>query len=68
MKKVIFTKNWKDKIVGDVDVVDNNIAHGLIDSGTAVLFNENTYQNTSFEKPPADKMMRTTGRRKYKIK
>jgi len=68
MKKVIFIKNWKDKNVGDIDVFDNNIVHGLIDSGTAVLFNENTYQNTNFEKAPADKMMRTTGRKKYKIK
>ena len=68
MKKVIFIKNYKDKNVGDIDVFDNNIAHGLIDSGTAVLFNENTYQTTNFEEPPENKMMKSRGRKKYKTK
>ena len=56
---------------GETIIVSNNVAHGLIEQGIAVLFS--SYQAIEKEnqekimKPPKDKMMRTEDK-KYKTK
>ena len=74
MQKIKYIKSYNGKRAGDIDVVGNNIAHGLIESNVAIL-----YVNRMF-KAPADKMMRTeavetvelpkkrTRRKRYRIK
>ena len=38
MYKIIYIEDYKGKKMGDTAIVENNIAHGLIDSGVAKLY------------------------------
>ena len=73
MQKIQYIKSYNNKRVGDADAVCNNVAHGLIEAGVAIL-----YRNRMF-RAPMDKMMRTEAvepielpkkrrRKKYRIK
>jgi hypothetical protein len=54
MQTIIYIKNYKDKGVGMVENVSNNIAHGLVEIGVAKI-----YSDYNLEKISSDKMMRT---------
>jgi len=70
MQKIKLLKNYKNFQKGSIIEVDNNVAFGLIDSGIASLVTskKQEYLHKAFTKPPKDKMMRSTGRRRYKTK
>lgn len=38
MQKIQYIKNYKDKSIGEIETVENNIAHGLVDNGLARLY------------------------------
>jgi len=40
--KIIYTEDYKNHKMGDTDVVENNIAHGLQASGVAKLYTRHT--------------------------
>jgi len=61
MQRIKYIKNYKDKKIGDIEMVGNNTAHGLIDKGIAVLY------KVKIMKSPTDKMMRVS-KRKYRTK
>jgi len=52
MQKIQYIKNYKNKKAGDTELVGNNIAHGLIENGVAILFRNHLMRS------PVDKMMR----------
>jgi len=56
MQKIQYIRNYNDKNAGDIEIVGNNIAHGLIEKGIAIL-----YRNKMF-RSPMDKMMRSETR------
>jgi len=60
MQKIIYLKDYQNHKKGEVEIVSNNVAHGLIEQGVANLFG---YQAEALFKPPVDKMMRTTRRK-----
>jgi len=53
MQKIKYIKNYLGKKIGEIEVVSNNIAHGLIERGVAVL-----YSAKKIITGYADKMMR----------
>jgi len=55
MQKITFIKNYNGHEAGDTISVRNNIAHGLIDRGIAML---SGYKISGFSRPQVDKMMR----------
>ena len=55
MQKITFIKNHDGHRIGNTISVSNNVAHGLIDRGIAVL---SGYRSSAFFGPPEDKMMR----------
>lgn len=69
MPKITFIQNHNKHEIGDTIFVSNNVAHGLIDRGIAVL---SGYRSSAFFGPPEDKMMRpkrkTQRRRTEKIR
>ena len=69
MPKITFIKNHDGHVAGDTIFVSNNVAHGLIDRGVAVL---SGYRSSAFFGSPEDKMMRpkrkTQKRRTEKIR
>lgn len=69
MIKVQYIKSHKKNNAGDVETVSNNVAHGLVEKGIAIL-----YRNKLMESP-VDKMLRSeekpktyNKRRSYKTK
>ena len=52
MQKIQYIKDYKENKAGDVQKLQNNIAHGLVERGIAIL-----YRGRMF-KSPVDKMMR----------
>jgi len=58
MQKIQYIKNYKSKIIGEIEDVSNNVAFGLIDSGIARLY------KGEFLEQSQDKMMRTRGRKR----
>jgi len=56
MQKIIYIKNYNGYTVGDIDTIDNNIAHGLIDRGIIKLYSKSIVR--LLQKAPKDKMMR----------
>jgi len=62
MQKIQYLRNYKNKKAGEIDFVSNNVAHGLVEEGVAVL-----YINRMFISPE-DKMMRTETRAERKTR
>ena len=58
MQKIQYIKNYKNKTIGEIEDVSNNIAFGLIDSGIARLYKGELLEQSQ------DKMMRTKGRKR----
>jgi len=73
MQKIIYIKNYKSHKAGDIEVVENNIAHGLIELGVAKLWTGEKPKKKIFV-APEDKMMRAETKKikktkgRYKIK
>ncbi len=59
MQKITFIKNYNNHRIGDTAVVTNNVAHGFIDNGVAVL---SKFSETRMMKAPIDRMMRAEAR------
>lgn len=67
MQKIQYIKNYRDKRAGDIETVGNNIAHGLVETGVAILYRNKIMRS------PQDKMMRAAPvrrmtRRRYRTK
>ena len=67
MQKIKYIQYYNGRRVDDIESVSNNVAHGLIEKGVAILYKEQEYFNRILSSPE-NKMMGTTGRRKYKTK
>jgi hypothetical protein len=60
MQKIKYIKDYQDKKYGQVETVENNHAHTLIDKGVAVLF--------KYFKEYDNKMMSPEPTKHYKVK
>jgi len=74
MQKIIYTKSYKGKEKGDIGIVSNNVAHGLIELGVVELYSiysarvvseakktraeRKAEKRAKAMKSPVDKMMR----------
>lgn len=38
MQRIIYIQNFNNKKIGEIDLVSNNIAHGLIENGIAEMY------------------------------
>ena len=65
MQKIIYIQPYQGRDVGETESVPNNVAHGLIEKNIARLLG---IYRESLERPLMDKMMKTRGRKKYKVK
>lgn len=70
MQRIIYIKNHKGHKIGDVEIVSNNIAHGLIDSNIAQIYHSRIVDimKKVLMRPPADKMMRPETRLERKTR
>ena len=60
MQKIKYIVNYQGHKIGDVEIVSNNTAHGLIEKGVAILYHIDIGGEKSkvLEEPPVDKMMK----------
>jgi len=64
MQRIIYTQDYKGKKIGNIDVVSNNIAHGLFELGVAEIYSRQAEKalkralRKEMQRPPVDKMMR----------
>lgn len=65
MQKIIYLKNFNSNKKGDVEIVSNNIAHGLIESGIVRIYGG---VKVGMFKAPADKMMRPETKVERRVK
>ena len=73
MQTIIYVKNYQKHKIGDIEIVTNNIAHGLIEMGVARIYSREIKKEIkekikAFRKPPADKMMRPKKKPKARVK
>lgn len=50
-QRIKFIQDYENNKAGDITVVDNNIAHGLIEAGVAVITKDMTSRDYSTRKP-----------------
>jgi len=54
VQRIIYLKDYKGHKKGEIEIVSNNVAHGLIELGVAKI----ATKRKSLRKPPMDRMMR----------
>jgi len=69
MQLVIFKKDYKNYKAGEIVAVENNIAHGLIEKGIAVLYTKGLFRASRDKMMRAERVSPKRKRRsRYKIK
>ena len=83
MQKIIYTQDHQGHKKGDIEFVSNNVAHGLLELGVALVYGKGVAKAISREtkamrkkmraamrgmrRPPVDKMMRAERQKDKKL-